>query len=478
LGFVEISSSMIANTARKRFLDYPYRENGTLLWKAWDRQAAREYSNLICRISRFVIHPELRGLGLASAFSKAAINYAQERWFFGGLRPRFMEITADMLRYYPFMGDNFVLMGETEGNGHRVQKDMSYLVRRAQAGEDIRGMPQGGGGIMTLQRGYAAQLIRYLQRTGKSLPDVIRSLKYDPSTLDQETWEALYRLNRRPKPSYIAGLTEDAQAFIKERKAHYYANGRASATRNGKARDRLTCSDIAVHARAKMAQSREARRLQDSFGFVGRELDATIIHATSFSLEPGTTTLICGGSGSGKTLLLQALSRLSGATSGEGPYGLSQAAAMLKYSGQLGRSASIRGLEDIPGHLTPLDLIGRASLEEFLKVTASCGLAEPQLFVRPTSTLSSGQTYRLQIALAFLRRADIVAVDNFCEPLDTFTMIAVCKRVKRLVKDYDVAFVAATASYDRVAPALQPDQRIMLRSGEKAILSKEPYREI
>lgn len=85
---------------------------------------------------------------------------------------------------------------------------------------------------MTLQRGYAAQLIRYLQRTGKSLPDVIHSLKYDPSMLDQETWEALYRLNRRPKPSYMAGLTEDAQVFIKERKAHHHANGRASATRN------------------------------------------------------------------------------------------------------------------------------------------------------------------------------------------------------------------------------------------------------
>ncbi|WP_193371140.1 ATP-binding cassette domain-containing protein [Pelagibius marinus] len=479
LGFIEVSSSMIANTARKRFLDYPYRENGELLWSRWDHASARKYSNMICRISRFVIHPELRGLGLAKEFLEAAIQYAEQRWFFGGFKPRFIEITADMLRYYPFVGQSFVFMGETEGNGHRIQKDMSYLVRRAQAGEDIRGMPQGGGGIMTLQRGYAAQLIKYLKKTNKSLPDVIHSLKFDPSTLDQETWEALYRLNRRPKPSYIMGLTTNAKSFVSERCENHYATVGSAiekepcAVEGSEEQEPFIFTGISVHARAQMAQSREARSLQDSFGFVGSELDATIIQPFDFTLAPGTITLICGGSGSGKTLLVQALSQLSDGQKHACDTEICGENAEVHIAGEINRIASVGGLESIPGHIASLDLIGKGGLEEFLKVTASCGLAEPQLFVRPVSTLSSGQMYRLQIALAFLKHSQIVAVDNFCEPLDAFTMAAVCRRIRHLVREYNVAFVAATASYDRVGSVLQPDQRILLRRGDSAIVLED-----
>ena len=61
LGFIEITSSMIANTARKQFFDYPYREDSGHGWLTWDRAATKKYSNMIARISRFVIHPEIRG---------------------------------------------------------------------------------------------------------------------------------------------------------------------------------------------------------------------------------------------------------------------------------------------------------------------------------------------------------------------------------------------------------------------------------
>ena len=214
LGFIEISSSMIANSARKRFFDFPYKEDSEFLWREWDRVAARKYSNIICRISRFVIHPELRGIGLAKSFTKAALLYARDRWHFGGFRPRFLEITADMLRYYRFLSRQFVFIGETEGNAHRVQKDMKYLVRRALA---VKGMPQGGGGIMTLQRSYAKSLLKYSESISTALPDIINSLKFDPSRLDQETWEALHRLNRRPKPVYVAGISQKPREYLSVR---------------------------------------------------------------------------------------------------------------------------------------------------------------------------------------------------------------------------------------------------------------------
>ena len=217
LGFIEISSSMIANTARKKFLDYPYREKGGLGWLKWDRASTIKYSNVVARISRFVIHPEIRGLGLARLFLNAAIEYTADRWHYGGFKPRFLEITADMLRYYRFVGPEFVYMGNTQGNEHRISKDMAYLVKKALSPEGVKAMPQGGGGIMTMQRGYALQMLKHMETRGLGLTDVVSELRYEPEHLDQETWEALYRLNRRPKPCYITGLTTESKVYIKRR---------------------------------------------------------------------------------------------------------------------------------------------------------------------------------------------------------------------------------------------------------------------
>ena len=217
LGFVELSSSMIANTARKRFFDYPYHEASGHGWSRWDRATMKKYSNMVARISRFVIHPEIRGLGLAHRFLDAAIDYARSRWHYGGYRPRFLEITADMLRFYKFVGRDFVYLGDTEGNEHRLSKDMTYLVKKALSERGAQAMPQGGGGIMTMQRGYASQLLKYMQARKGRLSDIVESLQYDPEHLDQETWEALYRLNRRPKPCYAAGLTAEAKQYLARR---------------------------------------------------------------------------------------------------------------------------------------------------------------------------------------------------------------------------------------------------------------------
>ena len=93
IGFLEISSSMIANSARKNFFDYPFSDDNGIAWKRWDRAASLMFSNTICRISRFVIHPELRGLGLAHKFTDAARSFAKKRWHYGGYQPRFIEIT-------------------------------------------------------------------------------------------------------------------------------------------------------------------------------------------------------------------------------------------------------------------------------------------------------------------------------------------------------------------------------------------------
>jgi ABC-type multidrug transport system ATPase subunit/GNAT superfamily N-acetyltransferase len=468
LGFVEISSSMIANTARRRFLDIPYREDGGLHWNRWDSASSKKYSNALCRISRFVIHPEIRGLGLAKGFLQAARKYALERWHYGGLRPRFLEITADMLKYYKFVDRPFAPMGETEGNEHRLAKDMNYLVKKA-LGEEKggKGMPLGGGGIMTLQRGYASQLLRYLKRNDKPLEEAINSLRFEPALLDQETWESLHRLNRRPKVSYISGLTTDAKAYVERRRLMLDTSQNAQPlARSIKAVPALKLEGVSISATVDISQTTEARHLQDAFGFVGANLRADIVHDLSFELAARKLTLICGASGSGKSLLMRACTDLLTGQSGSASSG-----GTLEVEGRTNRAAVVAELPELPLDATPLELRGKSSLEDFLRVTAKCGLAEPQLFVRPIYSLSSGQRYRLSVALAFLAQPDVVVIDNFCEPLDRFTTLAVIRGIKHLAAEFGVSVLAATAAYDRLHELSDIDQIILLRRGDAAVVT-------
>ena len=206
-----------------------------------------------------------------------------------------------------------------------------------------------------------------------------------------------------------------------------------------------------------MAQSNEARRIQDAFGFVGSELKAEIIQPISFTLTSGSITLICGASGSGKSVLGCAIRYLSEARVGKSHQQQVQNYESLSIEGTAKHSASVVELEPLTDCLTPIEQVPQLNLNNFISVSAKCGLAEPQLFVRPVESLSSGQRYRLQLACAFLKRPNILYVDNFCETLDRFTAIAVCKGLKSLAIEWNVAVVVSTAAYDSPLYSLRCD---------------------
>ncbi|GEM_PF-1627252 len=466
IGFVELTSSMIANSARASFFSLPYREQSGLHWKTWDRVASRNYSNLICRIARFVIHPELRGLGLATHFLDAARSFAAERWHYGGFKARFLEITADMLRFYPFLDPNFVCMGETEGNEHRVSKDMKYLVKKALGPEGAKAMPQGGGGVMTMQRAYATKLLAHMAEADCSLDEAVSALQFDPGKLDQGAWEALHKLNRKPKPCYIAGLTSDAKEYLErcasrsmKRVVNVANRKKANASRR---QQTWRFVDLSAVARSPISQSTKGRILQDTFGFVGSDLEAAVFGPQDVEIAAGETLLVCGASGSGKSVFLDAIestfTEAVDAGSESGP----------TLAGEVSAPARVSRFRDLDAALTSLDYVEQSDLATFLSVAARCGLAEPQLLVRPISTLSSGQAYRLQLALAILEEPDILLIDNFCEPLDRFSARAVCKGLESLTKEFAIATIAATASYDRLEEIFSPDATLMLRRGDRA----------
>lgn len=472
LGFIELSSSMIANTARKNFFNSPYWEQSGIGWNKWDRSATKKFSNIIVRISRFVIHPEIRGLGLAKCFLNAAAEYAKDRWHYGGFKPRFLEITADMLRYYKFLGSEFVYLGDTEGNEHRVSKDMSYLVRKALSPDGPKAMPQGGGGVMTMQRGYASQLLEYMKKHDLGFKEIINTLQYEPEHLDQVTWEALYKLNRRPKPCYAMGISKSSEEYLRKRAEIIHQSKFLGSQDLVAAKENQTFQfrEIEVRAQAELFQSNDSRKLQDTFGFVGSHLNSVVVEPLSFDIKSGTVTLICGASGSGKSLLGYAIRSVCNNSQEINDLDTAVKGIQIKVRGFVEPLASFIELEPFDPSAPPLQKVNKDELSKFLKIGAMCGLAEPQLFVRPFASLSSGQKYRLQVAFAFMKQPDIVHIDNFCESLDRYTTAAVCNGIMRLASITGTAVMVATAAYENVLRYLEPEKVVLLRRGNPAVV--------
>ena len=303
LGFIELATSFLVNSPRKRILDTVFAdaERG-VGWRRWDGVTSRKWINCIARISRCVVFPEFRGLGLSSLLVESAVKYARDRWHMAGIRPVFLEITADMLRYWPFVQKaGFVYVGDTEGNGHRAARDMRYLIRKAAAtsGRGQDGMPKGGGGILSLQRSRAEHLRTVVQSTGLSLENVIDHLRTSPDKLSDDVWVLLHTAYRRPKPTYLRGLTNAAQSFLLKRAALAPSKFDRGINKRESARisqgDRLLdVSGLTISVQAKPVSSRRSRRVQEAFGIVSKEIDLPVIDNLDLAVHRGEIILVTG----------------------------------------------------------------------------------------------------------------------------------------------------------------------------------------
>lgn len=468
VGFLELSSSFLVNSARDSALNTRFSDpDRGIGWTKWDAQTARKFGNIVVRISRCVVFPELRGVGLAHLLLDAAIDFARQRWHIGGLRPSFIEITAEMLRYWPFVERaGFIYVGDTEGNSHRVEKDMRYLLGRALKARDL---PQGGGGILSLQRSNAMLLHGLIKDRGMTLDGVLQHLKRSPEKLSDETWVQLHRVFRRPKPTYMYGLTQSAQALVRRRSAAK-PNKRSAESEQNPAIQLVQIEDLQLGVAVKPERSWRARRVQEAFGIVATSFDSVLISDLCLNLTAGDLLLIGGPSGSGKSLLLRAIRHLcaSGSARGRLPREVTLRGRLLS------RKLSVAWLRPLPPKRSPIELLSQLSLERALQLLASAGLAEAQLFVRPTRTLSLGQAYRLQIALALSEEPDLLIIDEFCEPLDRFTTVAVCRKIHRRGRSDEMAVIVATADPEKVVRTLQPTHTLLLSSSGQHMWAKTP----
>lgn len=465
VGFVEITSAMLVNTARKAVLDRPFadREQG-VVWQRWDMATAKLHTKRLARISRCVVYPELRGLGIASRLARAAALYTKDRWQFGGVKSIFLEITADMLRYSPFVANaGFVYVGETEGNEQRMLRDMRYLLKRTITSGTQDDFPQGGGGIMSLQRSYATTLLGVMGNRNLGLEQLLNVLRRSPESLNDDEWIALHRVFRRPKPTYICGLTDAAKQHLES-----VAPARRKESRQGtnllrvdascRESEVINISGLRIETSITPSVSPRSRKVSEAFGVVAKRLNATLVKGLDLRVKAGEILLLTGPSGTGKSLLLRALrSKLS--RNNDLPLGVSM------HADQCSGTDRIAWVSPVDSDKAPVDLLNGVTLEQALSFLSIAGLAESSLFVRPASTLSDGQRYRLSIACALATDPKVLFVDAFCEPLDDLSAAAVCKGLREIARRNGIAAVVATAAPDRLLAALDPDTVLQLLPG-------------
>lgn len=465
VGFIELASSFLVNTARARVLDTRFSDSSrNVAWTRWNTNSIREVSrqpvvphNSVVRISRCVVFPELRGVGLANVLVDAAVAFGQQRWHQGGVQPSFMEITAEMLRYWPFVKrSGFRYIGDTDGNGHRVETDMRYLLRLSL---QHRGLPQGGGGILTLQKSHAALLRQVMNQRGLTLKEILDYLRRSPDKLSDDDWVQLHRVYRRGKPTYLRGLTNAAETFLNRRSRN--ESDPTAMTTQPHSSVVMDAKGVKISVRSRPVSSARARRVQEAFGIVNTEFRSTLVARLDLTVLRGQVILIGGPSGTGKSLLLRAIAYLAGVGQKKGrlPDGVELAVAEMTKGVRIARP------QPVPKALAPIELLERTPVDETLRILASAGLAEPQLFVRPARTLSLGQSYRLSLALALAEAPDLLLIDEFCEPLDRFSAAAVSKKLRISATQRRMGVIAATADPERVRSSLSPDRLLLLSSG-------------
>lgn len=350
------------------------------------------------RVARVVVHPEYRGLGLTKILLKIAKTFSNERWQVQGMRPIFLEISAEMLNYIDFVtSSGFHLVGKTEGNLARVAKDLVHMSK----GYDV------SSGIMsfkkdTFRRFRLFVVVPALQSTRSYLEFDTISRQEDPlEAMTPTEWLGLRPALRFPIPYYLCGLDEPTAAFLQTHVAPTLGNTKVSRHRSSA---RIDFQDIKVSSNYALPQTKNVRLILHCFGIKSTCLRQTIVGPMSLQASSGNIIFISGSSGTGKSVLLRALDP-----------DLRHSDPDLTYQVVGSRDYSASWICALPEDMPIFDVFAeRHTAGNALSALSQVGLSEALVFVKPFRLLSRGQRYRAMLADLLLRNDPVWLIDEFC----------------------------------------------------------------
>jgi len=464
IGYVELATPFYMSKPRTRVLNAPFQANG-IAWDSWDMATQRQYINLNVRVARCVIAPEFRGLRLGQLLMSHAASFARERWQIARLKPYFLEISADMLKYVPFAekaGMSFI--GETQGNLARVAKDMSYLLRNRTRviARDI--VKEEACGIVDQQVARMNRAASLMERMGWDLEDLVNRLGRSSATMALRDVSLLQEILSLPKPTYVQGLNTEAQLFLQERlKRLMPANGHQAQDRRA---DRLAgpveLRGVGVGYTSRVRRTSRTHAIEQAFGISPDDFTHQVLSDLNLTLEPREVLLITGASGSGKSTLLRILSEQS----------------PVDLTGSVSFPPNYR-----PGTFVPIaskkaliDVLGCEDTRAALRLMGLVGLSDAFVYLKRFGELSAGQQYRAMLAKLIASEYNVWLADEFCSNLDPLTANVVADRVQALAREVGATLVVASSNPEVIVRALMPNRVLRLGTAwDRDLISGEDF---
>lgn len=222
-------------------------------------------------------------------------------------------------------------------------------------------------------------------------------------------------------------------------------------------RQKIWRLNISKRLRPASPASRFARRIAKTLGLPTQK-NISLYGDFKFEIRTGWLVAVVGPSGSGKSTLIDEIAR-------------KVPSAIRLRADELAKS-SLCPLE-FANHLSShhnqrrqsLTQVDGKMLHEWLKILSCCGLAEAPLLVRPAECMSAGQLHRLAVAAAIFEAAartkpSLILADEFASTLDSATAQILCRQVRKLTSQLDLAIVLATPRSE-LLDFLRPDRVIV-----------------
>ena len=222
------------------------------------------------------------------------------------------------------------------------------------------------------------------------------------------------------------------------------------------------------------------------------DADEDILENISFKATPGTTTAIIGGTGSGKSTLINLIPRFFDVTGGE-----------ILIDGINVNKLDLEILRENIGYVPQKGILFKGSIKENIgfgkkkidkkKVEEAARISQSEEFINEKThkydeeisqggtNVSGGQKQRLSIARAIYKNPSIYIFDDSFSALDFKTDKNLRHELKKITKDKTVLIVA-----QRISTVLNADQIIVLDEGkivgigkhEELMKNCEIYKEI
>jgi ABC-type ATPase with predicted acetyltransferase domain len=452
VGYIELASSFYVGTPRAKFFSSPF-SDGDVEWTKWDSQATKDFLGVFVRISRCVVAPEFRGLGLGTMLLRTATTFAKTRWHSSGYRPLFMEIAADMLRFVPFAQKaGFSYMGDTEGNLNRVAKDMEYLTRNAKRVRSKEIVREESCGIVDQQVSRMNSALRLMRSHRLSRGELIARLGRLSTKSVLRDFALFSDIVSLPKPTFVIGLSPSAKRYIGKQAKNASSVVRREPRPVPQMTGTFSLQGVKASFRNAIRRNARTHAVQQAFGISPANLTTEVLRGVTLSIEPGEIVVVTGPSGVGKTVLLRLIAGLNRGN--------------LRVAGKVRRPRNLRAssIRPVSSNKSLIEIFGDPDAEAGIRALSQVGLSDAFLYLRRFSELSAGQQYRAMLADLVRRKCNLAIIDEFCTSLDPITAHTVAASLSKLARRSGLTVVVAAPYATLFLDALQPDKVVTLSS--------------